>query len=228
VGAVALGILAGLALGGNLRTLSDAHFRWWPLALVGFALQLVPVPERPGQLDHLLAVGLLIASYGVLLTFVLLNLRYSGFWLVGLGFALNTLVVVLNGGMPVSDHALHVAAGSEYGSTLHNLVTSGGAKHHLERPDDVLTQLTDVIPIGTPVHNVFSVGDLVALFGVGWVMAEATKGPPGQHRVRFKRGWRVWLAAASPNGSGALRIPRGRHEPVGHRRPRLSSGTAAR
>jgi hypothetical protein len=193
VGAVVLGILVGLALGGGLGPLADANFRWWPLAIVGLGLQFVPVPSRTGEADHLLGVGLLVASYVVLLAFVALNLRYVGFWLVAAGFALNLLVISLNGGMPVDDHALRVAYGSNYQSTLHSLLTSGGAKHHLQRPSDALTPLSDVIPIGKPVGNVFSVGDMVALFGVAWVMAEATKGPPGKHRVRRGRitqGWR--------------------------------------
>jgi uncharacterized protein DUF5317 len=124
----------------------------------------------------------------VLLAFVLANLRYVGFWLVGVGFALNILVISLNGGMPVGDHALRTASGSRYQETLHDLVATGGAKHHLQRPSDKLVPLTDVIPLGPPVRNVFSVGDLVALGGVAWVMAETTKGPPGKHRARARRG----------------------------------------
>lgn len=179
--AVVVGILAGLALRGSFRHLGDAHFRWWGLAIGGLALQLAPVPSRPGNADHWLAVGLLIGSYVVLLAFVAANVRYWGFWLVGAGFAVNLLVIVLNAGMPVSDHAMRVAYGSGYAATRHELVSAGGAKHHLERPDDVLRPLTDVIPIGTPVHNVFSVGDMVALGGVLLVMAEATMGRAGRH-----------------------------------------------
>jgi hypothetical protein len=192
IGAVAVGIAIGLAFGGGLKPLAEAQFKWWPLAIVGLALQLVPVPSRPGEADHLLGVGLLVASYIVLLAFVALNLRYFGFWFVAAGFALNLLVITLNGGMPVDDHALRVAYGSEYQATLHSLVASGGAKHHLQRPSDVVTPLSDVIPVGRPVGNVFSVGDMVALFGVVLVMAGATKGPPGKHRVRrATRGWRA-------------------------------------
>ena len=190
IGAVALGIVVGLALGGGLKPLAEAKFKWWPLAIVGLGLQLVPVPSRPGEADHLLGVGLLVASYVVLLAFVALNLQYVGFWLVAAGFALNLLVISLNGGMPVDDHALRVAYGSDYQATFNSLVASGGAKHHLQRPTDVLTPLSDVIPVPKPVGNVFSVGDMVALFGVVLVMAGATKGPPGKHRVgRATREW---------------------------------------
>jgi hypothetical protein len=192
IGAVALGIAVGLVMGGGLKPLGEAQFRWWPLAIVGLGLQLLPVPSRPGEADHLLGVGLLVASYVVLLAFVALNVRYIGFWFVAGGFALNLLVISLNGGMPVDDHALRAAYGSGYRSTLSSLVTSGGAKHHLQRHSDVLTPLSDVIPVGKPVGNVFSPGDMVALFGVVLVMAQATKGPPGKHRVRrVTREWRA-------------------------------------
>ena len=63
---------AGLVLGGSIRQLAEIHLRWWPLALVGLALQLAPIPSMKGQMDHWLAVGLLIASYVVLLAFVVM------------------------------------------------------------------------------------------------------------------------------------------------------------
>jgi hypothetical protein len=174
-GAIILGILLGLASGGSLRALAALRFLWWPLAFVGLALQIVPVPSMDGQADHWLAVGLLISSYVVLLVFVALNRRLPGFSLIALGFGLNVLVISVNGGMPVSDRALRQAYGPAYGDTLEELQGAGGAKHHLQRPDDVLLPLADVIPVGAPVRQVFSVGDLVALAGIVWLLAAATR-----------------------------------------------------
>jgi hypothetical protein len=183
LGAIALGVVIGLALGGSLWRLADVHFRWWPLAIGGLALQLIPVPSAEGKLDHWLALGLLIASYVGLLVFVVANLRLPGFALVGVGFALNLLVISLNGGMPVNAHALEEASGSGYGAAVIRLDRNGGAKHHLARTDDVLVQLSDVIQVGWPVRNVFSAGDIVAMGGIAWVLAGATRGPTGRHRV---------------------------------------------
>ena len=208
LGALALGILVGLLGGGSLRALAEVHLRWWPLAILGLALQLLPVPSLPGRLDHWLAVGLLVISYFVLLAFVGANLRLSGFTLMAAGFALNMLVISINGGMPVSDQALREAYGGGYRTTLRDLTRHGGAKHHLERPDDVLTPLADVIPIGPPVRKVFSVGDLVALAGMAWVVGAATQGSTGKHRRRAARGpmvalRRVFVPAESlPSGVG--------------------------
>jgi len=184
LGAIVLGIIIGLVAGGSFQKLSELRFRAWWLALVGLGLQFVPIPTMDGQIDHWLGVGLLMASYGVLLVFVALNIRLSGMWLVGVGFALNLLVIVVNGGMPVNQHALQRAYGSSYGRTLHQLLAEGGAKHHLARPDDVLLPLSDVIPVPRPVGNVFSAGDFVSIVGITWLLASATRGRPGRVAVR--------------------------------------------
>jgi hypothetical protein len=184
VGAVVLGILAGLAFGGSLRTLSETHFRWWPLALVGLALQVIPVPSSPGRLDDGLAVALLVLSYVSLLSFLAFNIRKDGFALVAIGIALNALVIAINGGMPVSDPALRIAYGPDYPEIRRALIEDGPPKHHLARPDeDVLLPLSDVIAIGRPVNNVFSVGDMISMAGIVWVLAAATRGGHGKHRV---------------------------------------------
>src|SRR2546425_3163800 len=103
LGAVLLGVAIGLALGGSLATLADARFRWWPLAIVGLSLQLIQVPSLKGQLDHWLALGFLIASYVVLLLFVVVNVRQAGFPLVAAGFAPNLLVISVNSGGAADD-----------------------------------------------------------------------------------------------------------------------------
>jgi hypothetical protein len=169
--AVVLGSLLGLAMGGKFARLGDIRFRWWGFAFLGLALQLIPVPSRPGPADHWAAVGLLVGSYLALLAFVLANIRQPGFPLIAVGFALNALVISVNGGMPVSNHALRVASGPFYQQTVHRLTTEGGEKHHLQRPDDVLTPIADVIPVGAPLRQVLSVGDILWLAGTMWVIA---------------------------------------------------------
>lgn len=213
IGAVVLGVLLGIVLGGSIRTLSEVHFRWWPLALVGFAFQLITVPSLEGRLDHWLSVGLLIASYLVLLVFVAANFRLAGFPLVAAGFALNVLVISINGGMPVSDRALRSAYGSGYQASLTELRLHGGAKHHLQRPDDDLMALADVIPIGAPIRKVFSIGDLVSMLGITWVIMGATMGPGGKHRVgaagakRGQPGALEWQESSPPSPHPAPHPP---------------------
>lgn len=175
LGALALGLLLGLALGGSWRGLAEIQFRWWPLAFVGLVLQFLPVPSMPGRLDEWLSVGLLIASYVVLLVFVAANIRLPGFPLLAVGFALNAVVVSANGGMPVSEQAVRDAFGPGYESERQELIERGGRKHHLATEEDVLTPLADVIPLGSPINQVLSVGDIVWLAGTVWMIAGAMR-----------------------------------------------------
>jgi len=94
----------------------------------------------------------------------------------------------VNGGMPVTERALRHAYGSQYTAEITRLHEHGGAKHHLARDDDVLLPLADVIPLGAPLHQVLSVGDIVFMVGVFWVIAAATKGAVGRHRPRSRPG----------------------------------------
>ena len=162
LGAVILGYLAG----GRLRGFEGAHLRWWPLALIGLAMQVAPVPDLGGDGEDLLSLGLLIGSYLPLLTFAVANLRQPGFWLVTAGLAMNLLVISVNSGMPVTREAV-VASGQEDGLTT--LEEDRGSKHHLaDRDEDILLFLADVIPLGRPFQQVVSAGDLVLYAGVGW------------------------------------------------------------
>jgi hypothetical protein len=169
IGVIVVGTAVGLALGGSLRSLTDLTFRWWPLAIVGLLLQFIP------SRSHGWAVGLLIASYAVLVVFFAANIRLPGMAVIALGFVLNIVVIGVNGGMPVSDHALRVAYGPGYQEQRRELAAGeGGAKHHLQGPGDDLTWLADEIPVPAPVRIVVSGGDLVSLVGAGWLMARAT------------------------------------------------------
>jgi hypothetical protein len=229
------GILIGLALGGSLRNLAETRLRWWPLALAGLSLQLIPVPSRPGQADHWAAAGLLIASYVLLLMFVAGNIRIPGLPLVAMGFALNLLVIGANGGMPVKDAALRQAAGSGYEKSRQRLLEKGGLKHHLATSDDVLVPLSDVIGIGGPVANVFSPGDMLSYAGAAWALAGLTREHAGRHRRGATRSAaRATRGSATPATRGSATQERaaadhGRHrgDPGAPPRQEGTSGLAS-
>jgi hypothetical protein len=111
---------------------------------------------------------LLLLSFAFLVAFSLRNVRagIAGFRLILLGVVLNLTVVGVNGGMPVSRSALEASGQMD---TLRALVHDGGAKHHLERDDDVLVFLGDVIAV-PPIHNVVSVGDVATYAGAAWLV----------------------------------------------------------
>ena len=176
-----LAIGGGYAVGGRVRNLERLRLRWWPLAPIGFAMQLAPVPVA-GEGGDAIAIGLLIASYVLLIAFCILNLRTAGFPVMLVGLALNMLVISANGGMPVGREALE-ASGQE--ALLQDLVEGEGAKHHLEGEGDVLTFLADVIPVPPPVRQVISVGDIVVYLGVIWLVADGMR-----HSARIPGGGR--------------------------------------
>lgn len=168
---VALATIVGLVTGGSLRAFPSIPLRWWGLAIAGVVLQFVPVPG-------VLAYAVLLLSFAVLLVFTFINLRAAGFILIFVGLMLNAVVIVANHGMPVTMRAL--AASGEV-TTLHELRTNGGAKHHLADQGSVLLSLADSIGIGTPIDEAVSVGDLCVQLGVGWFIVAALRPRASSH-----------------------------------------------
>jgi hypothetical protein len=154
--ALALSVLVGLLAGGRISNLASSRIRWPFLAPAGLALQLLPVPGR------VLPMALLFVSFALLLTFALANIRTVGFALIVAGLALNFAVIAIDGGMPITRHAL-VASGQS--DTLSLLVHHGGAKHHLASASDRLLPLADVIPV-RGIDQAVSAGDVVTYLGV--------------------------------------------------------------
>jgi hypothetical protein len=175
LGILAVAVLLGYVFGGRLRNVEGLRLRWWGLAPLGLAMQLVPIAgDTHGQ--RVVTVSLLIASYPVLMLFAVLNLRLAGFALILVGLAMNLTVIAANQGMPVTRNAL-IKSGQ--GDVLGELQKHPGAKHFLARPGDVVLEpLADVIPLGDPVDQVVSAGDLVVYAGVIWLIVEAMRGRP--------------------------------------------------
>jgi hypothetical protein len=161
--AVAVGLLLALALGGRASNVARQRLRWLPALVAGAALQLGAEVLDLGDPLALVAVA---ASYAALAAFAVANLRLVGMPVVLVGLALNTLVIGANGGMPVRGDAI-LSLGSVEAHELAAL--DFGAKRHLERPDDRLTVLGDIIPV-VPLSEVLSFGDLVLAVGVADVV----------------------------------------------------------
>jgi len=158
-------ILVGLLTGGRPRHLAEVRFRWPLVGLAGVALQLIPAAGTLGMF-------LLLGSFVLLGLAVAVNVRLPGFPVIMAGLALNCLVIAVNGGMPVTAHAL-AASGQQ--ATLRDL-ENGGAKHHLATGADDLVVLADSIPLGPPVSQAVSVGDILAYSGAAWFIVR------GMHR----------------------------------------------
>lgn len=157
---IAIAVAVGLARGGTLGHLAEADLRWWWLFFLGVGLQLgvVYLPDdRSWSSD--LGVGLLLASFAVLLLGIGINRERPGMWVAALGIAMNLLVIAANQGMPVSAEAA-VLAGAE----SRDLVLD--AKHVLLDSDSAFSFLADVIPV-RPLRQVVSLGDVFLGLGIG-------------------------------------------------------------
>jgi hypothetical protein len=209
---VAIIVLAGLGAGfvarGSLRNFERVRIHWWAVALLGLGLQAIPVPDRFGSR---VAVGLLLASYLLLIGFAWVNRRLPAAPLILIGLAMNATVIAANQGMPVSEAAIRTA-----GTTGEAMLTGiEGTKHHLMTDEDVLTALADVIPVPPPIGVIVSIGDLFLYAGVTSFVVLVMIGRFDENRRPQAR----------------LQMYRGKHLPLDRRlphrsAPRQATGTA--
>lgn len=152
VSSVALGVAGGLLFGGDWRRLGELRIRWWPVLAAAVALRVAGV---------LLPLDLVAYLSGVLAVAVvaLRNAALPGAPLIAIGALLNTLVFVVNGGMPYDP----VAADTAMIRPLLN-----DRLHVAASSDTRLAFLSDVIYL--PIfRNVYSVGDVVIAAGGFWL-----------------------------------------------------------
>jgi hypothetical protein len=175
-------LVLGLLFGGHLSNLAETSFRWPLAGLAGIALQFLPVGGTAGTLILTLSFVCLFIAVGV-------NWRLPGFVLVLVGLWLNFVVITVNQGMPVAKHAI-VASGQA--ETLAGLRALQNPKHHLATKDDQLLFLADVVPIGPPVRQAVSVGDIVAYTGAMWFIVASMRRrspvPSGDEGIATDRG----------------------------------------
>jgi hypothetical protein len=139
-------------LGGRLGALLEVRFRapllLWSALAVQIAMFAPGGPAWP---------ALHIASYALAAGFVWCNRRLPFVWLLALGGAVNLLAIVANGGvMPASPGAV-AAAGLTGAEPANSMV--------LEAPRLALLGDVFALPAPVPLHNVFSVGDVILVVG---------------------------------------------------------------
>lgn len=165
--AVVVAALVSVPLtGGSLRNLRDLRLRAAGLLAVALLAQVLVISVLPNASPGLLA-AVHVLTYAVALAFVALNLRLRGMWIVGVGGLLNFAAIAANGGvMPASASALRSAGQRVGGEKFVNSGTVRGAR---------LSFLGDVfaIPSSWPLHNVFSLGDVLIATGIAVVIHHA-------------------------------------------------------
>jgi MFS family permease len=166
---VLLALAATWALGGDLRRLSRLAFRAERLVYGSLLIQIVAFSSLADGHPQLVRASQ-IASYVLLLAFVLANRRIRGFGVLRLGLASNALAIVANGGLMPVDRGALVASGWSLDryvhGVYHNTVLAGRDTH--------LAFLGDVFALPRlPFAAAMSIGDVVLIVGVFIVVYRA-------------------------------------------------------
>ena len=154
-----LALLSVPLLGGRPTRLGDVSIKSPGIALLALALQVLIVSVIPGATPWALTL-IHVASYALAGYFVWANRAVPGLPILAIGWGLNALVILVNGGvMPAASHVAEI--GSRGVGTAREFLNS--------RPLDAprLSFLGDNygLPESWPFHNVFSVGDVFIALG---------------------------------------------------------------
>jgi hypothetical protein len=152
VSGLVAGLVLGLASGGNWRNLSTLDLRLSP-ALVAGAIARVAAPFLGG-----LALASSIGGLLLVALVALANRALPGAWLIATGAVLNSVVTLINGGMPVDPGALALSGKAPPSDGLHMILG----------PDARLPFLADVLLIPV-INNIYSVGDVILAIGGFWM-----------------------------------------------------------
>jgi len=153
-----LALLSVPLLGGKIQRLADVRINSPWVVLLALAVQVLIVSVIPDAPAGPLAV-LHVLSYALAGYFVWVNRHIAGLPIIGVGWALNALVIAANGGvMPTSPRVAEAAPGGLAPEVFEN-----------SRPleDARLSFLGDnfALPESWPFHNVYSIGDVLIALG---------------------------------------------------------------
>lgn len=182
--ALVVGVGFGYLLGGRA---SRIHVPWHVPTLVFLALAIQLVLGRISSIDVPVTLVAYLLTYllaGVALVLIWRHLGNSGArWLgrfalamLAAGWILNTSVIALNSGIPVSQSALEEVGLQDADSSKELLVKDVHRDGALSA-ETRLGFLGDVIPV-RPLGGVFSIGDVMFNVGLGALIAASMVGTP--------------------------------------------------
>jgi Family of unknown function (DUF5317) len=153
----ALSLGSVVLAGGHLSALASIRFKYAWAVFLALALQILIISVIP-RVDPPVLAGVHLASYVLIGIFVFMNRPLAGLWLLGVGWASNLIVIAANGGiMPTAASAASSA----------QVVTARGFVNSQTLRNPKLLFLGDVfaMPRSWPLHNVFSIGDILVVLG---------------------------------------------------------------
>ncbi|HEY0000768.1 MAG TPA: DUF5317 domain-containing protein [Actinoplanes sp.] len=194
--------------GGSLARLATIQIRHVWLLWAALADQILVISVLPDSNATVLAIAH-VASYVAAGAWLVANRRLPGGRLIGLGGALNGLVISLNGGtLPASESAVRAAG---------QVAEAGQFTNSEVLADPKLAWLGDVFatPTWVPGNNVFSVGDVAIWLGLMillWRTCKAIARPLPRHASWAPAGYERRHAARGGTAAFARdvasRIPR--------------------
>lgn len=175
VDGIVLGVAASLLTGGSVRHAASARLQGESALILALGAHLAwPRLADWLQLGAFETVIVWVLTSLALFGLALANARRLGMTLASIGVVLNLLVVVANGGMPVSVEAALKSGESE----AEVLAAIGESPLHVTLDDDArVWWLADVVYVPGPLwhRGMASVGDLLLSLGAGVVAFQATR-----------------------------------------------------
>jgi hypothetical protein len=173
--AIVLGLSLGIACGGSARGLETLSLRFeWPVLLL-FVVQGIARGRIGGANASAFGLGVWAASCIILIVLLVPDWRRVGIWVLGVGLALNLLVVLANGGMPVllNDPMELSKAGAQIARSM--------GFYQLAGPGTALALLGDVLPLDLGAYRVLlSPGDVLLLVGVAALICSSMSAHDGR------------------------------------------------
>jgi len=164
-----ISILIAMMRGGKLGYLADLNIRWRGFIILGFLLQVLIYNDFWQGRDELRAWTPLgyILSLCLLTIALAVNYRIPGMPFIALGFFLNFITILANGGYMPAAPSAYVMAGFRNLSPgqVYNNSIGMGAETPLFFLGDVFA-----IPKQIPFHNVFSIGDGIIVIGAAYLL----------------------------------------------------------
>lgn len=186
LGAVPLGVLAGLLRGGSLANVAAARWRgamWLVPALVARGVISFVAPQTAGAASAVWSFVSYLLLYGALLALALSNRQFQGARLMALGAISNLIAITAAGGrMPF---ALGAAVAMSHLPAA-RFIADPGFGHVAAVHLAGLTYLGDVLPLPGPLASLFSVGDALLALGGAWLVSSAmtrTRSDARTHRT---------------------------------------------